>query len=241
MYVFIILQCIPTHSEWTAFWALHDVASHYLFSFSFSLVHSTYSSSARPPSVPWIHPGKLPPQSLCTSVHSVWRHRPVCVHTAHLVISCICPMSSSITNLLVAITTRHSLLSSSLFFSMATYNNPTFYILLILCIVYLPHYHVNTIREGICGHFLHFFISSVFEGFFYNFTNINITSNLYTQNNFMQFFNPHNDYMSFKISFLFCLETENKIYFIICPRIENKQDNLDFTPWSPEHFSLCQR
>ena len=79
------------------------------------------------------------------------------------------PISSSITNLFIAtaaITTCHSLFSSLLFFSIATYNNLTFYILLILCIVYLPHYHVNTIREGICGHFLHSFISTVFEIFF---------------------------------------------------------------------------
>lgn len=79
------------------------------------------------------------------------------------------PISSSITNLFVATaitTTCHSLFSSPLFSSIAPYNNLPFSILLILCIVYLPHYHINTIREEICGHFLHFFISSVFGVFF---------------------------------------------------------------------------
>lgn len=169
MYVFIILQWILMHSEWTTFWALHDVASHYLFSFSFSLVHSTYSSSARPPSVPWMHPGKLPPQSLCTQFTLSGGIFPSVSTLFTWSFPVFVPISSSITNLLVAtaaITTCHSLFSSPLFFSIATYNNLTFYILLILCIVYLPHYHVNTIREGICGHFLRFFISSGFEVFF---------------------------------------------------------------------------
>lgn len=79
------------------------------------------------------------------------------------------PISSSITNLFIAtaaVTTHHSLSSSLLFFSIVTYNNLTFYILLILCIAYLPRCHINAIREGIFGHLLHCHIPSMFKIFF---------------------------------------------------------------------------
>lgn len=151
------------------------MASHYLsdlFSFTLSLVHSTYISSAGFLSVPLTHPGKLPPQSFHTSVHSVWSPLPPCVHIAQSLISYICPniifhnKSIHCNYCHHLARTHHSLSSSLLFFSIVTYNNLTFYILLILCIVYLPRCHIDAIREGIFGHLLHCHIPSMFKNFF---------------------------------------------------------------------------